>query len=96
MPTGPGCTNRLWLDVHHTHELSRGGDHREETLISLCSAHHGLGGDHREETLISLCSAHHGLVHGERVAFEFLDGRRSETTLSADPPRGSIEAQRTP
>ncbi|MBW2258436.1 MAG: HNH endonuclease, partial [Deltaproteobacteria bacterium] len=39
----PGCTNRLWLDVHHTHELSRGGDHREETLISLCSAHHGLG-----------------------------------------------------
>jgi hypothetical protein len=67
----PGCTNRLWLDVHHTHELCRGGDHREEMLISLCSTHHGL--------------VHDGLMavwlHGERVFFAFLDGRRAEAPL---------------
>ncbi|MBW2254849.1 MAG: HNH endonuclease [Deltaproteobacteria bacterium] len=67
----PGCTNRLWLDIHHTHERHRGGDHREERLITLCSTHHEL--------------VHDGLmavwIRGDRVFFEFEDGRRVETAL---------------
>ncbi|MBW1877998.1 MAG: hypothetical protein JRJ84_06530, partial [Deltaproteobacteria bacterium] len=73
-----GCTNRLWLDLHHLHERQHGGDHREEGLISLCCTHHGL--------------VHDGLMaawkRGDRVVFEFLDGRRSETSLGGPPVRG--------
>jgi hypothetical protein len=38
----PGCTNRLWLDLHHLHRFAAGGDHGPENLVTLCSAHHRL------------------------------------------------------
>ncbi len=36
----PGCANRLWLDVHHLRFRAHGGDHGDENLAVLCSAHH--------------------------------------------------------
>ncbi|MBW2254770.1 MAG: HNH endonuclease [Deltaproteobacteria bacterium] len=74
----PGCTNRLWIDVHHAQERHRGGTHDERNLVSLCSTHHGL--------------THDGLmavwIRGDRVFFEFLDGRRAETALGTVPAPG--------
>lgn len=35
-----GCTNRLWLDVHHLRHRLHGGTHDDENLAVLCSAHH--------------------------------------------------------
>ena len=65
----PGCTNTLWLDLHHIVERHRGGDHRESNLITLCSVHHRV--------------VHEGLMAvrpvDEGVEFEFLDGRRATT-----------------
>ncbi|HET6202765.1 MAG TPA: HNH endonuclease signature motif containing protein [Planctomycetota bacterium] len=36
----PGCRNSLWADVHHVRWRSRGGDHRPENLVVLCTVHH--------------------------------------------------------
>ena len=36
----PGCTNRLFVDVHHLDLRSEGGDHDPDRLAVLCSAHH--------------------------------------------------------
>ena len=38
----PGCSNRLWLDLHHLEYFSAGGDNSEANLITLCSVHHQL------------------------------------------------------
>ena len=61
----PGCTNRLWLDVHHLAYRRSGGDHSEENLLTVCCTHHQL--------------VHDGLLGIEREAeglvFRFGDGR---------------------
>jgi hypothetical protein len=36
----PYCRNRLWLDVHHIHQRSDGGDHDPRGLVCLCDGHH--------------------------------------------------------
>jgi hypothetical protein len=36
----PECRNSLWADVHHVRWRSRGGDHRPENLLVLCTTHH--------------------------------------------------------
>ena len=38
----PGCTNRLWLEVHHLVPLAAGGSNESENLATLCSRHHAL------------------------------------------------------
>jgi 5-methylcytosine-specific restriction endonuclease McrA len=38
----PGCSNRLWLDIHHLEYFRNGGDHSEQNLLTLCSTHHQL------------------------------------------------------
>ena len=36
----PGCRNAIFVDVHHIHPKSEGGDHHPDRLITLCGAHH--------------------------------------------------------
>src|SRR5690606_27997957 len=36
----PGCTHATFVDVHHVHLRSEGGDHNPEHLVVLCGAHH--------------------------------------------------------
>lgn len=36
----PGCRNATFLDVHHLHARSKGGDHHPDRLVTLCGAHH--------------------------------------------------------
>jgi hypothetical protein len=36
----PGCGHGVFLDLHHVELRSEGGDHGEDNLITLCSAHH--------------------------------------------------------
>ncbi len=61
----PGCSNRLWLDLHHLDYHSRGGGHAEHNLVTLCSVHHRV--------------LHEGLLGIERegggLMFRFGDGR---------------------
>jgi hypothetical protein len=38
----PGCRNTAFLDLHHVHLRSEGGDHDPEFLVTLCGAHHSL------------------------------------------------------
>ncbi|MCA9573134.1 MAG: HNH endonuclease, partial [Myxococcales bacterium] len=38
----PGCTCRLWVDLHHVAPWSRGGGHEESNLVTLCTVHHRL------------------------------------------------------
>ncbi|MCI0585839.1 MAG: HNH endonuclease, partial [Planctomycetes bacterium] len=38
----PGCTNRLWLEVHHLVPRAAGGSNDAGNLATLCSTHHGL------------------------------------------------------
>jgi hypothetical protein len=35
-----GCTQSIWLDIHHLTWRTDGGGHDAENLIMLCSAHH--------------------------------------------------------
>ena len=72
----PTCSCRIWLDVHHIKARWLGGDHSEENLITLCSAHHrrlhdGYFGIWTEE--------------GGVLAFAFADGR----VIRRDP-RGAL------
>ena len=66
----PGCTNRLWLDIHHLEYRRNGGGNSEENLLSLCSTHHQL--------------LHDGLLGIEREAgglvYRFGDGRVVQAT----------------
>jgi hypothetical protein len=36
----PGCRNASFLDQHHLHPRSEGGDHDPDKIITLCGAHH--------------------------------------------------------
>ena len=38
----PGCSNRLWLHVHHVKFREHGGSHTEENLLTTCCVHHRL------------------------------------------------------
>ncbi|MBK7582353.1 MAG: hypothetical protein IPI67_19370 [Myxococcales bacterium] len=38
--TVPGCSNALFLDVHHIELRSEGGRHEADALTTLCGAHH--------------------------------------------------------
>ena len=61
----PGCTNRLWLDLHHLTYRRNGGDNAEDNLLTMCSTHHQL--------------LHDGLLGIERcdgeLVYRFGDGR---------------------
>ncbi len=39
---GRRCENDRWVDIHHIHEVSRGGSNEPKNLATLCSFHHGL------------------------------------------------------
>jgi 5-methylcytosine-specific restriction endonuclease McrA len=74
----PGCSNRLWLDIHHLEYFSDGGDHSEQNLITLCCTHHQL--------------VHDGMLGIERDAeglvFRFGDGRVVNVTHVGKAGRG--------
>jgi hypothetical protein len=36
----PGCSNHLFLDVHHVDPRAEGGSHDPERLVVLCDSHH--------------------------------------------------------
>jgi 5-methylcytosine-specific restriction endonuclease McrA len=38
----PGCTSKVWVDVHHIHFRAHGGGHSAANLATLCRAHHRL------------------------------------------------------
>ena len=38
----PGCTNRLWLEVHHLVPRAAGGSNEAGNLATVCGRHHGL------------------------------------------------------
>jgi len=67
----PGCSNRIWLGVHHVVERHRGGSHEASNLVCLCETHHGLVHDGRMAVSID----------GGRVCFEFEDGRCAQAPL---------------
>ncbi|MBW2258269.1 MAG: hypothetical protein JRI25_27230, partial [Deltaproteobacteria bacterium] len=63
------------------------------------------GGTHDERNLVSLCCTHHGLTHdglmavwirGDRVFFEFLDGRRAEASLGRQLRQDSERVRQRP
>lgn len=60
----PGCSNRLWLDLHHVRFFSRDGDHGEDNLLTVCCTHHRM--------------IHEGLMaierQADRLVFRFADG----------------------
>ncbi len=78
----PGCTNRLWLDIHHLAYRRDGGDHAEENLLTMCCTHHQL--------------VHDGLLGIERDAggltFRFGDGREVATTHVGLVGRGGLRS----
>jgi hypothetical protein len=62
----PGCSNRLWLDLHHVRFREHGGSHHESNVVVTCCVHHGL--IHR-----GYLDVH---VEGGGFRFTFPDGRR--------------------
>ncbi|MBD3335739.1 MAG: hypothetical protein GF355_09505 [Candidatus Eisenbacteria bacterium] len=36
----PGCTRRLWLELHHIESWLEGGDHSLGNLLTMCRGHH--------------------------------------------------------
>jgi hypothetical protein len=38
----PGCTNRLWLDLHHVDPRENGGSNAESNLLTACCVHHRM------------------------------------------------------
>ncbi len=62
----PGCTNRLWLDIHHLDYFENGGGHDETNLLTTCCTHHQL--------------VHDGKLaierDGDELVFRFADGRQ--------------------
>ena len=43
----PGCTNCLYIEVHHVESRAFGGRHDEANLVTLCTTHHDLVHDGR-------------------------------------------------
>ncbi len=66
----PGCSNRLWLDLHHLHYWRNGGGNAERNLLTVCGVHHGLIHDGR----LGIEPCEGGLN------FHFADGREIRTT----------------
>ena len=92
----PGCSNRLWLDLHHLEYFSAGGDNSEANLITLCSVHHQLlhdgrlGIERREEGLLFRFGDGRVVPDGEPVTHVgHGDGRAvlpgSTSTAGAEP-----------
>jgi RuvA, C-terminal domain len=46
----PGCRHATFVDIHHIVLRSEGGDHDEDALIVLCSAHHRA--QHRGQLIV--------------------------------------------
>jgi hypothetical protein len=63
----PGCRHVRFVDIHHIRLRSEGGDHDEDNLVVLCSAHHRA--EHRGQLVIEGCVST-GLV------FRHSDGSR--------------------
>ena len=38
----PGCSNWLWLDLHHVKHREHGGSHEETNLVVACNVHHRM------------------------------------------------------
>jgi 5-methylcytosine-specific restriction endonuclease McrA len=79
----PGCTNRLWLDIHHLEYFHDGGNHSESNLLTVCCTHHQL--------------VHDGLLGIERDAegleFRFGDGRVVRATHVGHSERGRAQVR---
>lgn len=75
----PGCTNTRFIEIHHIHEWSEGGETNISNLIPLCSACHS--------------KINHGLAHisviGGEIEFRFLDGSRYVTENRVLPKRAT-------
>lgn len=75
----PGCTNSRFIEIHHIHEWSEGGETNISNLIPLCSACHS--------------KINHGLAHisiiGGEIEFRFLDGSRYVTENRVLPKRAT-------
>lgn len=41
-PTGNRCAEKRWLEIHHIHPLSKGGETRLDNLTLVCRGHHQL------------------------------------------------------
>ena len=79
----PGCTNRLYLDLHHLAYFARGGGHHLDNLITLCSLHHRVlhAGDLAVDPL-----------RDGRVEFRFKHGRVAHIRLGERATRRSCGA----
>ena len=82
----PGCTNRLWLELHHLEYFRDGGNHSEGNLLTVCCTHHQL--------------VHDGLLgieqEAEGLVFRFGDGRVAQTThVGQAPTNGTRQPQGT-
>ncbi len=79
----PGCSNRLWLDIHHLEYFRDGGDHSEQNLLTICCTHHQL--------------VHDGLLgielEAEGLVFRFGDGRVVRVTHVGSRRRGRVRAR---
>ena len=45
----PGCSNRLWLDLHHVRPRADGGSNAERNLVTVCCVHHRMAHQHQLE-----------------------------------------------
>ena len=68
----PGCTNRLYLDLHHLAYFARGGGHDLGNLITLCSLHHRVL--HQGELAVEP-------LRDGRIEFRFKHGRVAHIRL---------------
>ena len=41
-PAGKRCSNQKWVELHHIHPISHGGNNDPSNLTTLCSYHHDL------------------------------------------------------
>jgi hypothetical protein len=62
----PGCRHATFVDLHHVNPRAEGGDHNEDFLVPLCSAHHKL--EHRGKLVIRGS-------YSTGFTFEHADGR---------------------
>ena len=78
----PGCTNHLWLDIHHVDGWAQTKLHAPDRLLVVCSAHHRAIHEGNLSVDIGLDLA---------VFVEHADGRRNE-----GPARPSLVLRSTP
>ncbi len=80
--TVPGCTNRLWLDIHHLVHRKHGGAHTLANLIAICTVHHRMVHDGQMDIR----------WNGDVLTFLFPDGRIESVRRPRHDPRGSPSA----